>query len=130
MSDRARLVLVTPSPSEGAEWPGSLPQALAAALSGGRVDAVVLRLPAVDERTLVKLIKPLAPIVQDAGAALLLEDAPAIVARAGADGVHLSDPARVGRLSRCCVRTSGSWGRRACAPVMTPWRSRRQASTT
>jgi thiamine-phosphate pyrophosphorylase len=93
MTERARLVLVTPvAPADGT-WPGALADQLAAALRGGRVDAVVLRLPALDDRTLLKLLKPLVPVAQEQGAAVLLQDAPALVARAGADGVHLSESA-------------------------------------
>ena len=95
MTDRARLVLVTPAPVAGGDWPGALPGQLAAALAAGPVDAVVLRLPDLDDRSLLKLVKPLVPVVQEAGAALLLQDAPALVARSGADGVHLTDPARL-----------------------------------
>lgn len=95
MTDRARLVLVTPAPVAGDDWPGALGAKLEEALAAGRIDAVVLRLPERDDRSLVKLVKPLAPVVQEAGAALLLQDAPALVARAGADGVHLTDPARL-----------------------------------
>ncbi|MHB2165547.1 thiamine phosphate synthase [Alsobacter sp. R-9] len=95
MNERARLVLVTPAPAEGQEWPSDLGSRLAQALEAGRVDAVILRLPQQDDRTLIKLVKPLVPIVQDRGAALLLEDAIAIVPRAGADGVHLTGPSRL-----------------------------------
>lgn len=92
MSEKARLVLVTPAPVEAAGWPGALVLALEAALDGGPIDAVVIRLPQTDERTLLKLVKPVVAAVQARNAAALLEDAPALVARAGADGVHLSGP--------------------------------------
>lgn len=92
MSERARLVLVTPAVSDGEAWPGALAEQLAAAARGGRIDAVILRLPKLDDRTLLKLLKPIVPIPQEHGAAVLLEDAPTLVARAGADGVHLTGP--------------------------------------
>lgn len=92
MSERARLVLVTPAPSEGADWPGALADQLAAAARGGRIDAIIVRLPRLDDRTLLKLLKPIVPIGQEAGAAVLLEDAPALVARSGADGAHVTGP--------------------------------------
>ncbi|MCZ8106915.1 MAG: thiamine phosphate synthase [Burkholderiales bacterium] len=95
MTDRARLVLVTPAPVEGEEWPGTLPVRLVEALDAGRVDAVVLRLPAADDRTLLKLLKPIVPVVQERGAALLLQDAPALVARSGADGAHVTNPSAI-----------------------------------
>ena len=52
--------------------------------------AVLLPLPAADERTLLNGIKALAPKVQDKGAALLLDGRADLAARAGADGAHLS----------------------------------------
>jgi len=54
------------------------------------VAAVLLRLKPSDPRTLISRIKALAPAIQDAGAALLLETHVELVARAGADGAHVS----------------------------------------
>jgi thiamine-phosphate pyrophosphorylase len=51
---------------------------------------VLLRLAPGDDRSLVKRIKPLVPLVQERGAALLLDGHVEIVARAGADGAHVS----------------------------------------
>ena len=66
---------------------------LAPVLRVAHVAAVLLRLPdGMDERGLINLIKVIAPGVQDAGAALLIEGRPDIVARAGADGAHLAGP--------------------------------------
>ena len=89
MAHHPRLVLHCPR----VEDPAELIPALSAALAAGRVDAVVLPLPERDDRTLVNFAKPFAPLVQEAGAALLLADRFDLVARSGADGVHLSDPA-------------------------------------
>jgi thiamine-phosphate pyrophosphorylase len=63
---------------------------LAAALGAADVAAVLLRLPATDDRTLINRIKALTGIVQDRGVALLLEGHPEIAAHAGADGAHLT----------------------------------------
>lgn len=63
---------------------------LASALDAGDIAAVLLRLAASDERTLINRVKALAPSVQDKGAALLLDGAVRLVARSGADGAHLS----------------------------------------
>src|SRR5207302_8134253 len=60
------------------------------ALGAVDVAAVLLRVPASDDRTLINRAQVLAPIVQNAGAALLLDGHPDIVARAGADGAHLT----------------------------------------
>jgi thiamine-phosphate pyrophosphorylase len=64
----------------------NLPQLLAHA----DVAAVLLRLKSSDPRTLISRIKTLAPAIQDAGAALLLGAHVELVARAGADGAHVS----------------------------------------
>ena len=61
---------------------------LVAALAAGDVAAVLLRLIDADERTLINRAKAIAPLVQDKGAALLIEVCVDLVARAGADGVH------------------------------------------
>jgi thiamine-phosphate pyrophosphorylase len=81
-----RLYLVTPPVAE----PAGLSDALAAALGAADVAAVLLRLAATDDRTLINRVKALAPIVQDKGAALLLDGHPDLVARSGADGAHLT----------------------------------------
>jgi thiamine-phosphate pyrophosphorylase len=81
-----RLYLVTPPLAE----PAGLSDALAAALDAADVAAVLLRLAAADDRTLINRVKALAPIVQDKGVALLLDGHPDLVARPGADGAHLA----------------------------------------
>ncbi len=81
-----RLYLVT-SPIAEAQ---AFSLALAVALGVGDVAAVLLRLAEADERTQINRAKALAPIVQDKGAALLLGGHADLVARAGADGAHLT----------------------------------------
>jgi thiamine-phosphate pyrophosphorylase len=51
---------------------------------------VLVPLTGDDERALINGLKTLAPTVQSAGAALLLDGRPDLVARAGADGAHLA----------------------------------------
>jgi thiamine-phosphate pyrophosphorylase len=70
--------------------PQSLVQVLPSLLAEADVAAVLLRLEPSDPRTLTSRIKALAPIIQDAGAALLLDGHVDLVARGGADGAHLS----------------------------------------
>jgi thiamine-phosphate pyrophosphorylase len=65
------------------------------------VAAVLLRLPDADERSLINWVKAAAAGVQAAGAALLVDGRPDIVARAGADGAHLSGPGTL----KAAVRT-------------------------
>jgi thiamine-phosphate pyrophosphorylase len=81
-----RLYLVTPRLDETAGFAPLLAQALAA----GDVAAVLLRLAPADERSLINRAKALCPVVQDKGAALLLDGHVYLVARSGADGAHLT----------------------------------------
>ena len=81
-----RLYLVTAPLGDTAAFARELPAALAA----GDVAAVLLRLAEADERTLINRAKEIAAIVQPREIALLLDGRPEIVARAGADGAHLS----------------------------------------
>jgi thiamine-phosphate pyrophosphorylase len=81
-----RLYLATPPLDDPQSLLGDLPLLLAEA----DVAAVLLRLKPADPRTLISRIKTLAPAIQDRGAALLLEGHADLVARAGADGAHLS----------------------------------------
>ena len=81
-----RIYLVTPPVAD----PAGLKVALASALGAGDVAAVLVRLAATDNRTMINRVKALAPVVQGKGAALLVEGHPEIVARAGADGAHVT----------------------------------------
>src|ERR1700687_3792704 len=81
-----RLYLATPVVDDPSPLLASLPGLLAAA----DVAAVLLRLKPTDQRTMISRVKGLAPALQDGGAALLLDGHVELVARAGADGAHLS----------------------------------------
>ncbi|MBM3529562.1 MAG: thiamine phosphate synthase [Alphaproteobacteria bacterium] len=85
-SQAPRLYLTTPAVGGPAEFAPALAEAVKAA----EVAAVLLRLADADERTLINRIKVLAPVVQNAGAALVLDGRPELAARAGADGAHLN----------------------------------------
>jgi thiamine-phosphate pyrophosphorylase len=93
-----RLYLVTPPIADAQAFSATL----AAGLAAGDVAAVLLRLAEGDERTQINRAKALAPLVQDRDAALLLGGHADLVARAGADGAHLSGiaefSAAIGRL--------------------------------
>ena len=78
----ARLYLVAPEDIASA--------ALASALAAADVAAVLLALPAADERTLINRVKEIASPVQQHDIALLLAGRADLVARAGADGAHLT----------------------------------------
>lgn len=89
-----RLALLTPH-AVAAERADELCAALEQAGAAGDVAAVILRLAAGDERSLINLVKRIAPVVQAHEAALVVScagftgDLAAVVARGGADGVHL-----------------------------------------
>jgi thiamine-phosphate pyrophosphorylase len=79
-----RLYIVTPALGDARAAAELLGPALAAA----DVAAVLLRLADADERTLINRIKEIAPMVQERGAALLVDGYANLAARAGADGAH------------------------------------------
>jgi thiamine-phosphate pyrophosphorylase len=79
-----RLYLAVP------QLAGGRADALAPALAATDVAAVLLGLPHEDERSLITAIKAFAPAVQGRGTALVLDRRADLVARAGADGAHLS----------------------------------------
>ena len=81
-----RLYLATPDVDD----PSSLQASLPGLLAGADVAAVLVRLKPTDQRTMISRVKTLAPAIQDSGAALLLDGHVELVARAGADGAHLS----------------------------------------
>jgi thiamine-phosphate pyrophosphorylase len=82
-----RLYLVTPLVSDTTGIAKALPDVLGAA----DVAALLLRLAPADERTLTNRVKALAPIAQANDVALVIDGHLDIVARAGADGCHVSD---------------------------------------
>ncbi len=81
-----RLYLATPVVDD----PQAVVKTLSSLLGEADIAAVLLRLKPSDPRTLVSHAKALASVVQGKGAALLLEGNVELVARAGADGAHLS----------------------------------------
>lgn len=84
MRERTRLYLITPPRLDD-----DFTAALREALSGGDVSAVQLRLKDVDDAAIRAAAKALRPIVQDAGAAFIINDRPDLADAVGADGVHV-----------------------------------------
>jgi thiamine-phosphate pyrophosphorylase len=80
-----RLYLATPDVDD----PSALVTALPGLVAGADIAAVLVRLHMTDQRTMITRVKALAPAIQNAGAALLLDGHVELVARAGADGAHL-----------------------------------------
>jgi thiamine-phosphate pyrophosphorylase len=81
-----RIYLATPAVDDAFALVASLPGLLA----GADVAAVLVRLQTTDQRSMISKVKALAPVIQNAGAALLLDGHVELVARSGADGAHLS----------------------------------------
>ncbi|TKW77899.1 MAG: thiamine phosphate synthase [Bradyrhizobium icense] len=81
-----RLYLATPELDD----PSGLLAQLADLLAAADVAAVLVRLKETDQRTMISRLKLLAPTIQNAGAALLVDGHVELVARAGADGAHLT----------------------------------------
>jgi len=81
-----RIYLATPELDDPQPLIASLPGLLAAA----DIAAVLVRLKPVDQRGMISKVKALAPAIQDGGAALLLDGHVELVARARADGAHLT----------------------------------------
>jgi thiamine-phosphate pyrophosphorylase len=81
-----RLYLATPDVDDPLQLAVALPGLLAAA----DIAAVLVRLRETDQRTMISRVKALVPAVQDGGAALLIDGHAELVARAGADGAHLT----------------------------------------
>jgi thiamine-phosphate pyrophosphorylase len=72
------------------EDPSQLISSLPGLLAGADIAAVLLRLKMADQRSMISRVKTLAPLIQNAGAALLLDGHVELVARAGADGAHVN----------------------------------------
>ena len=81
-----RLYLAAPVVDD----PKTLIASLPGLLAGADVAAVLVRLKTADQRGMISAIKALAPPIQNAGAALLLDGHVELVARSGADGAHLT----------------------------------------
>jgi thiamine-phosphate pyrophosphorylase len=85
-SDPARLYLVTPPLGDA----GAVANDLAEALNTVSVAAVLLRLAEDSEEALIERIAALRILIQSNGAALLIDGHAGLVARAQADGAHLT----------------------------------------
>ena len=83
---RQRLYLDTPTLGD----PGPLIAELEGVLGAADVAAVLVRLAESSERALIDRAEAMAAVVQRHDVALVLDGRPEIVARAGADGAHLT----------------------------------------
>lgn len=85
MRERCRLYLITPPAIELPAFTDTLREAL----SGGDVACVQLRLKDLSDAEILRVGAALKPIVQEAGAAFILNDRPDLAAKLDADGVHV-----------------------------------------
>ena len=91
MTDAARLILFAPAEVDTVQ----LCAHLASLVEAVKFDAVILPVMGDDDRARINHAKSVAAVVQKHKAALLLVDAFELVARTGADGVHLSNLTRL-----------------------------------
>jgi thiamine-phosphate pyrophosphorylase len=84
-AEGTRLYLVTPATLD----PKAFRDRLAAALDGGDVAAVQLRLKDVDDDAIRRACDALRPVAQQRGVAFILNDRPDLAAATGCDGVHV-----------------------------------------
>jgi len=86
MSDDAtRLYLATPPLAVARDF---LPQ-LTSALSAGEVASLLIRLAGDDPRKNEEIVRALAPVAQNKGVAVLVENSATVALRAQADGAHI-----------------------------------------
>ena len=87
--DRAttRLYLITPPALE----PDRFAKDLEAALAGGDVACLQLRLKDIDDDAIRRAARVLQPIAQERGVAFIMNDRPDLAAELGCDGVHVGE---------------------------------------
>ncbi|MDP6690982.1 MAG: thiamine phosphate synthase [Alphaproteobacteria bacterium] len=83
--ERCRLYLITPPQFE----PAAFAEELRAALDGGDVACLQLRLKDVDDDTVRRAAEALMPVAQAGDVAFLINDRPDLAAEMGADGSHV-----------------------------------------
>lgn len=86
MSTDCRLYLITPPVLDDLAAFG---RDLAAALDGGDVAALQIRLKDAPDDVIVAAVEVLSPIARSRGVAVILNDRPDLAARLGCDGVHI-----------------------------------------
>ncbi len=86
MSDLCRLYLITP---ERIDQPAPFAVLLRAALDGGDVAVLQLRLKDVDDDHVARVADTLRPICQQRGVAFVMNDRPDLALKLDCDGVHV-----------------------------------------
>jgi thiamine-phosphate pyrophosphorylase len=86
IQEKCRLYLITPPDLGDVE---TFRDTLAAALGGGEVACVQLRLKDVDDDAIRRACEVLRPVAQDRDVAFILNDRPDLARETGCDGVHV-----------------------------------------
>ena len=86
MSDPCRLYLITPP---AAPDPSAFAASLEAALGGGDVAALQLRIKPASDAEIEALTRAVLPVARSRGVAVILNDRPDLAARLDCDGVHI-----------------------------------------
>jgi len=102
-----RLYLITPPVIAD---PAAFAQTLAAALEGGDVGAIQLRLKAVPDEAIEAAARALAPVAARRDVAFILNDRPDLAARLGCDGVHIGQSDGTYEAARRAVGPGGIVG--------------------
>jgi len=84
---RTRLILVTPAVDDAVAFAPKIEQACRA----GDVAAVILKLTTTDDGAALSAIRIVSSHIEPFGAALILDNRPALVGATGADGAHFSN---------------------------------------
>lgn len=103
VEDRCRLVLVTPAGSDPERTAGQL----AAAGRGGDIASVLVSGQGMTEEAFRSLVEALVPIGQGLGAAVIAAGERRLVARAGADGVHVG--ANAAQVAQAVADNQDGW---------------------
>ncbi|RYG93857.1 MAG: thiamine phosphate synthase, partial [Alphaproteobacteria bacterium] len=84
--ERLRLVLIAPETADV----DAAARMIGEALKGGDVASVILPQYGLDDTSFQKLAEKLVPVIQQAGAAVLVAGDSRVAGRARADGLHIS----------------------------------------
>jgi thiamine-phosphate pyrophosphorylase len=106
VSERCRLYLISPPSLD----PRLFVEALKAALTGGDVATLQLRLKDVSDDEIRRATELLMPVAQRAGVAFLLNDRPDLAVEMGADGVHIGQEDMPYKQARALVVSGGIVG--------------------
>ena len=123
-----RLYLITPPALD----PHAFAPQLIAALAGGDVACVQLRLKDVDDEAIRAAAAVLQPITQERGVAFIMNDRPDLAAELDCDGVHVGEEDMPYAEARgaCAVPTASSASPAGRAATARWWRARPAPTTS